>query len=139
MPLSPSTLATLHPLFHTSRLPLLVVGLPLVLHHPASCCAPLHCWCSCLSSASAVCHITFRHTNLQLSLCHHLVLFCALWRLSSALTSCHVESDRATKFSPFLTSPANATVTFTSALISVIILYHSLLSPLPIPINISMT
>jgi hypothetical protein len=43
-------------------------------HSAASCRAPLHRWCSRLSSTSAVCHVTFRHTDLQLPSCHHLFL-----------------------------------------------------------------
>ena len=172
MPLSPPTLATLRPRSHTSRLPRLVVGLPLVLRHlsissrPASnpavppplAAPPPHV--VPLFIAGAVIYLPPRLFVMSpfvtpTSNSRHAITFssyCALSRPSSALAGCHVESNAATttQFCPFPTSPANATTTFTSASISVVILATAVPTPpfssplppnslLPIPLNILIT
>jgi hypothetical protein len=159
MPLSPPTLATLRPCSHTSRLPRLVVGLPLVFRHlsisscPANPAVPLPLAAPLphvlpLLIAGAVIYLPPRLFVMSpfvtpTSNSRHAITFssyCTLSRPLSALAGCHVESDATTttQFCPFPTSPANATATFTSASISVVILATAVPTPpfsSPLPPN----
>ncbi len=151
MPLSPPTLAPLRPCSHTSHLPRLVVGLPLVLRHlsilsrlasnpavpPPLAAPPPHV--VPLFIAGAVVYlppwlfVMSPFVTPTSNSCHAITFssYCALSCPLSALDGCHVESDATTttQFCPFPTSPVNATTTFTSASIFVVILATTVPTP----------